>query len=48
VRMVRTGVLRAWGDRLKHFIEVRLGNRYSAFFRGHGILPYWAAARRQP
>jgi len=34
VRMVRTGVLRAWGDRLKHFIEVRLGNRGSAFISG--------------
>ena len=32
--MVRTGVLRAWGDRLKHFIEVRLGNRGSAFLAG--------------
>jgi phosphate:Na+ symporter len=34
VRMVRTGVLRAWGDSLKHFIEVRLGNRPSAFVAG--------------
>lgn len=34
VRMVRTGVLRAWGDSLKHFIEVRLGNRPSAFLAG--------------
>ena len=34
VRMVRTGVLRAWGDRLKQFIEVRLGNRGSAFISG--------------
>ena len=32
--MVRTGVMRAWGDRLKHFIEVRLGNRPSAFLAG--------------
>jgi phosphate:Na+ symporter len=34
VRMVRTGVLRAWGDSLKHFIEVRLSNRPSAFAAG--------------
>ncbi len=34
VRMVRTGVMRAWGDRLKLFIEHRLGNRMSAFFAG--------------
>lgn len=34
VRMVRTGVMRAWGDRLKLFIEHRLGNRVSAFFAG--------------
>ena len=34
VRMVRTGVLRAWGDRLKRFIELRLGNRFSAFLAG--------------
>ena len=34
VRMVRTGVLRAWGDSLKHFIEVRLSNRPSAFLAG--------------
>lgn len=34
VRMVRTGVLRAWGDRLKRFIELRLGNRVSAFLAG--------------
>lgn len=34
VRMVRTGVLRAWGDRLKLFIEHRLGSRVSAFLAG--------------
>ncbi len=34
VRMVRTGVLRAWGDRLKRFIELRLDNRLSAFVAG--------------
>ncbi len=34
VRMVRTGVLRAWGDRLKLFIEQRLSNRVSAFLAG--------------
>ena len=34
VRMVRTGVMRAWGDRLKRFIERRLSNRLSAFAAG--------------
>lgn len=34
VRMVRTGVMRAWGDRLKNFIEHRVGNRVSAFMAG--------------
>ena len=34
VRMVRTGVMRAWGDRLRNFIEHRLGNRLSAFVSG--------------
>ena len=34
VRMVRTGVMRAWGDRLRSFIELRLGNRVSAFVAG--------------
>jgi phosphate:Na+ symporter len=34
VRMVRTGVMRAWGDRLKYFIEHRLGSRLSAFLAG--------------
>ncbi len=34
VRMVRTGVIRAWGDRLKNFIEARVGNRFSAFIAG--------------
>jgi phosphate:Na+ symporter len=34
VRMVRTGVMRAWGDRLRNFIEHRVGNRVSAFFAG--------------
>ena len=34
VRMVRTGVMRAWGDALKNFIEHRLGNRFSAFMAG--------------
>lgn len=32
--MVRTGVMRAWGDRLKNFIEHRVGNRLSAFMAG--------------
>lgn len=34
VRMVRTGVMRAWGDRLKSFVEHRLGSRVSAFVAG--------------
>ena len=34
VRMVRTGIMRAWGDRLRNFIEHRLGNRLSAFLGG--------------
>jgi phosphate:Na+ symporter len=34
VRMVRTGVMRAWGDRLRNFIEHRVGRRLSAFTAG--------------
>ena len=34
VRMVRTGVMRAWGERLKYFIENRLSSRGSAFLAG--------------
>ncbi len=34
VRMVRTGITRAWGDKLKQFLAHRLGNRLSAFFAG--------------
>jgi phosphate:Na+ symporter len=34
VRMVRTGVMRAWGDRLKSFIEHHLSSRLSAFIAG--------------
>ena len=34
VRMVRTGVMRAWGDRLKLFVEHRLSSRLSAFAAG--------------
>ncbi|MFN4141045.1 Na/Pi cotransporter family protein [Aestuariivirga sp.] len=34
VRMVRTGVMRAWGERLRNFIEHRVGNRLSAFMGG--------------
>ncbi|MFW6076603.1 MAG: Na/Pi cotransporter family protein [Hyphomicrobiales bacterium] len=34
VRMVRTGVLRAWGDALKRFIENNLSNRATAFASG--------------
>jgi len=36
VRMVRTGVLRAWGDWLKRYIEARLTSRLSAFAAGAG------------
>ncbi len=32
--MVRTGVMRAWGDRLRNFIEHHVGNRVSAFVAG--------------
>jgi phosphate:Na+ symporter len=34
VRMVRTGIMRAWGDRLQRFIEANLANRVSAFVSG--------------
>ncbi len=34
VRMVRTGIMRGWGDRLKQFIQLRLANNLSAFFAG--------------
>ena len=34
VRMVRTGILRVWEDQLKHFIEYRLGNRFTAYTAG--------------
>ncbi len=34
VRMVRTGVMRAWGDRLEHFLTRHLGNRLSAYAAG--------------
>jgi phosphate:Na+ symporter len=34
VRMVRTGIMRAWGDQLKAFLETRLGGRLSAFLSG--------------
>lgn len=36
VRMVRTGVMRGWGDRLQRFVEERLSNRLTAF--GGGVL----------
>ena len=40
VRMVRTGIMRAWGDRLKRFIRAaalqpRLGFRWQARWRRH-------------
>lgn len=34
VRMVRTGIMRGWGDRLKQFIQQRLSNNISAFLSG--------------
>lgn len=34
VRMVRTGVMRAWGDRLQRFIAQHLGSRLSAYLAG--------------
>jgi phosphate:Na+ symporter len=34
VRMVRTGITRAWGESLKQFLAHRLGNRLSAFIAG--------------
>jgi phosphate:Na+ symporter len=34
VRMVRTGVMRAWGDRLERFLSQHLGNRFSSYFAG--------------
>ncbi|MEI3854991.1 MULTISPECIES: Na/Pi cotransporter family protein [unclassified Ensifer] len=36
VRMVRTGVMRGWGDRLQRFVEERLSNQITAF--GGGVL----------
>ena len=41
VRMVRTGIMRAWGGRLKHFIETRLSNRFSAFLAGGAATFDW-------
>ena len=34
VRMVRTGVMRVWGEQLKYFIQHRLGSRLTAFAAG--------------
>jgi phosphate:Na+ symporter len=36
VRMVRTGIVRAWGERLKRFIEFRLTSRLTALIAGMG------------
>jgi phosphate:Na+ symporter len=36
VRMVRTGIVRAWGERLKRFIELHLKNRVTALLAGAG------------
>lgn len=36
VRMVRTGIVRAWGERLKRFIELHLRNRVTALLAGTG------------
>src|SRR5687768_8707166 len=34
VRMVRTGIVRAWGEQLKRFIEARLRKRVRALLAG--------------
>lgn len=34
VRMVKTGIMRGWRDRLNGFIEQRLANRWTAFAGG--------------
>ena len=36
LRMVRTGVLRAFGSQLRSFLGSAMGNRFSAFFGGLG------------
>jgi phosphate:Na+ symporter len=36
VRMVRTGIVRGWGERLKRFIELHLRNRLTALLAGVG------------
>ncbi|MDK1389578.1 Na/Pi cotransporter family protein [Sinorhizobium sp. 8-89] len=36
VRMIRTGVMRGWGERLQRFVEQRLSNRLAAF--GGGVV----------
>lgn len=36
VRMVRTGIVRGWGERFKRFIERHLTNRINALFAGIG------------
>ncbi|AWD23681.1 Na/Pi cotransporter family protein [Fuscovulum blasticum] len=37
VRMVRTGIERGWGDRLRGWLERRLSNRIAAFGGGLGV-----------
>lgn len=37
VRMVRTGIERGWGDRLRGWLELRLSNRIAAFGGGMGV-----------
>jgi phosphate:Na+ symporter len=37
LRMVRTGVLRAYGAELRHFLRVSLRNRFVAFLAGLGV-----------
>lgn len=37
MRMVRTGVLRAFGAELRHFLRVSLRNRFAAFAAGLGV-----------
>src|SRR3978361_584858 len=37
VRMVQTGIQRAFGHRLRHILEVALRNRFKAFLAGLGV-----------
>lgn len=37
IHMVQTGIMRAFGGSLRHFINLRLGNRLNAFAAGLGV-----------